>query len=116
MLIDWARVEELRSEIGEESFAEVIDLFTEEVETVVCRLVSGTGKSDCEADLHLLKGSAWNLGFTELGALCYDGQRISADGGQVCVDTGRIAEIYAASKQEFLAGLGQMRGPGSSAA
>ena len=33
-MIDWKRVRELRDEIGEEDFSEVVDLFLEEVEEV----------------------------------------------------------------------------------
>ena len=32
-LVDWARIYELRSEIGAEDFSDVVDLFLEEVET-----------------------------------------------------------------------------------
>ena len=78
-MINWDRVDELRSEIGEDGFAEVVELFLDEVETTVMRLPSLPAAA-LEASLHFLKGSAWNLGFRDFGALCQDGERKAAAG------------------------------------
>ena len=75
MMIDWGRANELLAEIGCEGFAEVVDLFLDEVEAVVLRLEIRPEPAQYEADLHFLKGGAWNLGFAEFGALCQDGER-----------------------------------------
>jgi hypothetical protein len=40
-MIDWKRVEELRTEIGNDGFAEVAEMFLEEAEATVQTLVSG---------------------------------------------------------------------------
>ncbi len=37
-MIDWERTRELREEIGDEDYAEVIDLFFEEVDEAIARL------------------------------------------------------------------------------
>lgn len=37
-MINWKRVNELRDEIGPEDFAEVVELFLEEVEQVIDKL------------------------------------------------------------------------------
>lgn len=105
MMIDWQRANQLRAEIGCEGFAEIVELFLDEVEGVVLRLIARPEPARYEADLHFLKGGAWNLGFAEFGALCQDGERKAAagNGAQVAVD--RIVEVYFASKEEFLAGL-----------
>lgn len=105
MMIDWERANELRAEIGCEGFAEVVDLFLDEVEAVVLRLEIRPEPAQYEADLHFLKGGAWNLGFAEFGALCQDGERKAATGNASQVDLARIVEAYFASKDEFLAGL-----------
>jgi HPt (histidine-containing phosphotransfer) domain-containing protein len=104
-MIDWTRVNELRLEIGEEGFAEVVELFLDEVEEVVMRLVAAGGGAAFGADLHFLKGSAWNLGFAEFGALCHDGERKVARAQGAAVDIGQLAGCYNRSKQAFLAGL-----------
>ncbi|MDD8022139.1 MAG: Hpt domain-containing protein [Paracoccaceae bacterium] len=100
-MIDWDRVAELRSEIGAEGFAEVLELFLDEVEGVVIRLGSRADK--LEEDLHFLKGSAWNLGFRAFGAMCQDGERRSAAGHAAEVDTTAIIACYGASKEVFMA-------------
>jgi len=100
-MIDWDRVTELRTEVGAEEFAEVVDLFLDEVETTLARL--GQTPGQLEDELHFLKGSAWNLGFREFGALCQDGERLCAAGQWASVDAGAVRESYVHSKQAFMA-------------
>lgn len=109
-MIDWSRVQELRREIGEEGFAEVVELFLDEVETVIGRLAAGSGNVSAE-DMHFLKGSAWNLGFVDLGALCHDGERRAAAGRFDPSDLARVMACYAASKAAFLGGLADKEAP-----
>jgi HPt (histidine-containing phosphotransfer) domain-containing protein len=108
-MIDWERVGELRAEIGGEDFAEVVELFLEEADAAVARLaeaqVAPAGAARIESDLHFLKGSALNLGFRDLAALCQDGERAAAAGRPEAVDLRRVAETYARSRAAFLAGL-----------
>jgi len=100
-MIDWDRVAELRSEIGEEGFGEVIELFLDEVEGVVMRL--GHEMATLEEDLHFLKGSAWNLGFAAFGRLCQEGERQAAAGDMAAVDVHAVVACYGASKTDFMA-------------
>lgn len=104
-MIDWARVEELRAEIGDEGFAEVVDLFLDEVEEVVMRLRASKDRRRLEDDLHFLKGSAWNLGFSEFGAQCQLGERTAASGQAETVNVAAILDTYGRSKVAFIAGL-----------
>ena len=67
MMIDWERTNELCAEIGSDGFAEIVELFLDEVEGVVRRLSKQPDPSRFEADLHFLKGGAWNLGFAPRG-------------------------------------------------
>lgn len=100
-MIDWNRVAELRSEIGADGFAEVLDLFLDEVEGVVMRL--GQRPEKLEEELHFLKGSAWNLGFAAFGAICQDGERKCAARQQDLVDVGAVIDCYGRSKVQFMA-------------
>lgn len=102
-MIDWDRVSELRSEIGDDGFAEVVELFLDEVEAVVMRLGSAPDPERYEEDLHFLKGSAWNLGFADFGALCQDGERKAAAGRQGEIDIRAVLDCYGRSKQNFMA-------------
>ena len=72
-MIDWNRVEELRSEVGDEDFVEIAALFLAEIGEEVMRLpaITATEMGDV---LHGLKGSALNLGFRGLALLCTAGE------------------------------------------
>lgn len=108
-MIDWQRVGELRSDIGAEDFADVVDLFLEEVADVVARLTGAKDPNGYEAELHLLKGTALNLGFSRLGELCADGERLARDGRGGEADIDGVIVCYEASLAEFTAGLEQSR-------
>ena len=68
-MIDRARLEELREEVGNDDFAEVIELFCEEVAETLDRMTQGHSSSMAD-DLHFLKGSALNIGMSEVASLC----------------------------------------------
>ena len=103
-MIDWKRVRELRDEIGEEDFSEVVDLFLEEVEEVVERLDGTTPDlGGLEQDLHFLKGSAMSFGFVDFSGLCQDGERKSAAGQAADVDIKQVVSGYYQAKDRFLA-------------
>lgn len=103
-MIDWDRVNQLRSEIGAEDFADVVALFLGETDEVIAGLTALHGPSAVEAALHFLKGSALNLGFADLARLCQDGERRAAT-GDAAVDLAAVAQVYEASKSAFESGL-----------
>ncbi len=105
-MIEWSRVETLREEVGDEAFGEVVELFLEEVEQVVTRLRTAPDPSQFEHDLHFLKGSALNLGFTTFSALCEAGEKLASLGQAQSVDIAGILDTYTRSRAEFLAGSG----------
>ena len=102
-MIDWKRVAELRAEIGADGFVEVADMFLDEAEGAVQALVSGLPLVEVEGQLHFLKGSALNLGLSDLAAICQEGERRAAAGQ--AVDTGQVAAIWHASRAGLLGGL-----------
>lgn len=104
-MINWTRVQELRDEIGPEGFVEVADMFLEEANQAVAALVSGRFPEEIENYLHFLKGSALNLGFDELAAICREGERKAAAGYGALVDTALVAWIYQSSRDSLLGGL-----------
>ena len=103
-MIDWTRVRELKDEIGEEDFDEVAEMFIAEVDEVIDRLKAAPDPARYEADLHFIKSSALNLGFSDLSALCQTGERQAAGGSTDEVDLGAVFTTYDASKAAFLAG------------
>ncbi len=72
-MIDWNRVDELRSEVGDEDFREIAALFLAEIGEAVSRLPAITAAEMADA-LHGLRGSAMNLGFGGLASLCTAGE------------------------------------------
>jgi HPt (histidine-containing phosphotransfer) domain-containing protein len=102
-MIDWDRVESLREEIGKEDFAEVVEMFLAESDQTVARLLAGRPDPTLEADLHFLKGSALNLGFSALAARCSAGEKRAAAGAPV--DVAEVAECFAATRSAFTAAL-----------
>jgi histidine phosphotransfer protein HptB len=106
-MIDWDRVTELRSEIGAEGFAEVVALFLEEADEVVTRLAVVSGAKALENALHFLKGSALNLGFSDLSRLCQEAERLAA-AGDGAIDLCAVTRCYAASKTAFETGLDRL--------
>jgi HPt (histidine-containing phosphotransfer) domain-containing protein len=104
-MIDWKRVDELKEEIGPEGFAEVADMFLDEAEGAVKALLRGIPAEEVEAQLHFLKGSALNLGLSELAAICQDGERRAAAGEGALVDVSLVASVWRASRAGLLGGL-----------
>ena len=105
VMIDWKRVAELKEEIGADGFVEVADMFLDEAEGAVRALVAGLAPEEVEGQLHFLKGSALNLGLSDLAAICQDGERRAAAGQGAVVDTAQVAAIWRASRASLLGGL-----------
>ena len=104
-MIDWERVADLRAEIGDDGFDEVVDLFLEETDDVASGLGALHSAAEIEAALHFLKGSALNLGFADLAALCQEGERAAAQGDAAGVDLRRVRAVYAETRAAFMAHL-----------
>lgn len=108
-MINWDRVAELREEVGEEDFEEVVELFLDEVDAEVDNLCNDQDATALASLLHFLKGSALNLGFQEFSDLCSAGERRAGqcDAGDIDVDAIRLC--YQASRAEFVSRLKQTR-------
>lgn len=79
-MIDWARVADLHGEIGDDAFAEVLDLFVQEVDEGLARLRAAPDARTRTSEFHFLKGAALNLGLTDLAACCSRGETLAAQG------------------------------------
>lgn len=100
-LIDWDQVASLRDDVGEEDFADVITLFMEEVEEELGKLQGALSDAELSSGLHFLKGSALNIGFSELAELCSEGEHLAKNGQGSVVDVKQIVTTFAASKTAF---------------
>lgn len=104
-MIDWSRVEELREEVGAEDFDEVVTLFLSEVEERLAGFEATAQASVIEEDMHFLKGSALNLGFSDLAKFCGKGEALAAR-GETMEKIEQVSEVYQKSKTVFLNALG----------
>ena len=101
-MIDWTRITELQDEIGKEDFADVVEIFLEEVSEVVDDLRTIKDRSNLEDQMHFLKGSALNLGFQAMSVHCQDGERMSASGQADEVNLDQVISCFEESRQVFL--------------
>lgn len=101
-MLNWARVEELRGEVGEDAFAEVVDLFLEEVVGVIDALDPGMEPAAMEEALHFLKGASMNLGFDTFSDMCAKGELAARRGDLSGIDVPAIQECYALTQVEFM--------------
>jgi histidine phosphotransfer protein HptB len=104
-MIDWDRISELRHEIGDDDFSEVAALFLSEMQCAMERLETNQNSETLESDLHFIKGSALNLGFSHLSQLCSDAEKLAATMDFATIELVAISNAYADSKSEFMAVL-----------
>ena len=97
-MIDWARVEELKEEVGAEDFAEIAALFLSELGEVIDALGASCDPAVLRDGYHGLKGSALNLGFAQVAELC-----AAAEAAPETADLGRVRAACAAAEAELTA-------------
>ena len=102
-MIDWNRVNELRAEVGEEDFDEVLDMFFDEVAEVLGSLGRG-GNEATKRDLHFLKGSAMNIGLAEVSTLCRNYELALVANPDEAIDLNAIRRTFLASKDILVTG------------
>ncbi len=105
-MIDWDRVDELKSEVGAENFTEIADLFLAEMEQHLAALPATQTASDLREILHAMKGSALNLGFEQFATFCAEGEARAAAGDPAATDPDEAMWLYHASKEVFCARMG----------
>jgi histidine phosphotransfer protein HptB len=101
-LTDWQRVDDLASEIGADAMVEVVTMFLEETDEVMARLSTTTPTTE---DYHFLKGSALNLGLTDLATLCQLGEQETKAGLVNAATQAAVVALYPASKDDLIAGI-----------
>ena len=104
-MIDWERVNEFRSEIGTEDFSEVVEIFLEEADEAVASLADCTDHIELRDKCHFLKGCALNLGFTDFGVLCGQGEHKSSGQVLTSVEIDNLTNCFYCSRNAFLAGI-----------
>jgi HPt (histidine-containing phosphotransfer) domain-containing protein len=80
-------------------------MFLDEADQAARALAADPAPDEVEAQLHFLKGSALNLGLSDLAAICQDGERKAAAGYGALVDLAQVTRVYQASRAHLLIGL-----------
>ncbi|TCP61116.1 Hpt domain-containing protein [Rhodovulum bhavnagarense] len=101
-MIDWARVAELRAEVGEDAFGEVLDLFLEEMADAMARLSADPDPARLRDDLHFVRGAALNLGLKEFCSLCQSMEHGAMTGAEI--DLSPLFACYRDAQRILLAG------------
>ncbi|MEC9196419.1 MAG: Hpt domain-containing protein [Pseudomonadota bacterium] len=101
-MIDWNRINELRDEIGEEDFADVAQMFLVEVDAAIEQLRTAPELDSLAEDLHFLKGSAINLGFSAFAELCASGEYTARESDPSEVDVVEVVKCYDKSRVLFI--------------
>ena len=104
-MIDWNKIRDLHGEIGADDFGEVFDLFLHEMAGVIEKLRRDPIPDDLESDLHFLKGSALNIGFSAFSEACQAGERHVMNGQVDRVDLTAIIDFFDRSLVEFTENL-----------
>jgi HPt (histidine-containing phosphotransfer) domain-containing protein len=97
-MIDRERLAELRHEVGTDDLTEVIALFCEEVEETLDRIITHPSASLGD-DLHFLKGSALNIGMSEVGQLCLEAEKAWRKDAPSLPDIATIAQAFRKARQ-----------------
>lgn len=106
-MIDWGRIKELRDEIGANELLEIVDIFLEEVSANV-EALSEVSDRQLGDSLHAIRGSALNLGFQDLAALCQKGENLVATGAEKDVNRREISDSFLRSRSVFDAEMVQV--------
>jgi histidine phosphotransfer protein HptB len=93
-MIDRARLDGLRQDIGEEDFADLACVFVAEMSDHLDRLGRDPANATAE-DFHFLRGSAANLGLAAMADACARAEVACKTGGTP--DIAGIAEIFTLS-------------------
>ena len=104
-MIDWERVSDLYDEIGAADFADVVEIFLEEVDEQIADFSDTMAPDKIEGKLHFLNGSALNLGFSAFASLCADGEKQARIKAFDSINMTEIVASYRASKAEFTQSL-----------
>lgn len=103
-MIDQNRLSELRNDIGDDSIAEIIQLFCDEIEQAFAQLDSTDRNTAAEA-LHFIKGSALNIGLVQVGQLCERAEAQLLNESHFNVSATDIKRAYSAARKFLMDSL-----------
>ena len=100
-MIDWIRIDELRDEVGQDDFGDIVGVFFEEVQEALENLRRADTVVTLLGQLHFLQGSVLNLGFSNFAAICRNEENSLQKDLSHKVETDKIYGVFSSSKQQF---------------
>lgn len=79
-MIDWTKLNDLRSNIGDKDFSDLAHLFVTEMGERLAQIAAAPSKATVE-DFHFLRGGAANLGLLTMVAACHAAETACRAGG-----------------------------------
>ena len=104
-MINWERIAELQAEVGEDDFAEVLEVFFEEVEETMSTL-NPEAPEELAGSLHFLKGAALNIGMEALSDQCRDAETVLKSSEQHKINIDALRQTLDQSQAELREILG----------
>ncbi|MCH2168811.1 MAG: Hpt domain-containing protein [Oceanicola sp.] len=99
-MIDRSRVTELKQEFGEDGFGDLVGLFLDDVQQGLDDLCVAA-PDQLEAQFHCLKGSALNMGMSELAKHCQRAE-FAARSGRLTNEVAQTACLFSQAKKALL--------------
>lgn len=93
-MIDWSRLHDLCTDIGEEEFADLVLVFVTEMGERLTELAASPASTTAE-DFHFLRGSAANLGLSDMVTACHAGEAACRAG--TMPDIAAVADAFGAA-------------------
>ncbi|MEM0978049.1 MAG: Hpt domain-containing protein [Pseudomonadota bacterium] len=100
-MIDWNRIAELKSDLGDDGLADLLPIFLDEIDDALTKLATQTEASEGAAICHFIKGSAANLGFASLAEASHAGEQAGKAGTLPPNIAKTLRDHFDAAKQEF---------------
>ncbi|RRH78018.1 Hpt domain-containing protein [Falsigemmobacter faecalis] len=105
-MLNLRQLNDLRADVGDEGFADLIVLFLEETDGVISRMIDKGPEKDPAADYHFLKGAARNLGLDGFSALCHEAEIAAGQGLQLAISPDALDAAWQDSRARLLDHLG----------
>ena len=100
-MIDWIRIDELRDEVGQDDFGDIVGVFFEEAQEALENLRRADTVVTLLGQLHFLQGSALNLGFSNFAAICRKEENSLQKDPSYKVEIDKIYAEFSSSKKQF---------------
>lgn len=102
-MIDWSRIDELKSDFGQDGLADLLPIFQDEIQEAIAKIETQADAPSIMETAHFIKGSAANLGLSDLTTLCHDIEIAAKSGNVLTKEKSELRQKFDASMEQLLA-------------